>query len=116
MVKRMPKFTLIDGTFDPAIPVVITQGGPHGPAEAPVVGSWIPTLSDIILGAAAVFLTVAHFIGWFLESPWPVRVAGTIAALGAPFLVWLRVSDAWHRRRLTKFLADRAERGEARRP
>lgn len=98
--------------FSEAVPVVITQGSSVGPGDTPIVGSWIPTASDIVLGVAAAFLAAAHFLGWFLVSPYPIAVFGTIAALGSPFLVWLRVSDAYHRRRLTKYLADKAERGE----
>lgn len=76
----------------------------------PVTSNFVAMLSDIVLGGVAIFLAGAHFLGWFLVSPYPIAFAATVGALGTPFLVWLRVSDAWHRRRLSKFLADEAER------
>ena len=101
--------TLFRGHF----PVVIqfnTDYAPPTEIVAPTVSNFVTMVSDIVLGGVAIFLAGAHFLGWFLVSPYPISFAATVGALGTPFHVWLRVSDAWHRRRLSKYLADEAAR------
>jgi len=90
-------------------PIVVVA--PPAVTDTPPVSGWVSTMSDISLGIVAGFLAVAHAIGWVIQSPWPMAVAATVGALAAPFLVFLRMSDAYHRRRLSKYLADEAERG-----
>ena len=105
----MKSDNLLRGHF----PVVIALSPDHSqPTDivAPTTSNFVAILSDLVLGGVAIFLAGAHFLGWFLVSPYPIAFAATVGALGTPFLVWLRVSDAWHRRRLSKFLADEAER------
>ena len=105
----MKSDNLLRGHF----PVVIALSTDHSqPTDivAPTTSNFVAILSDLVLGGVAIFLAGAHFLGWFLVSPYPSAFAATVGGLGTPFLVWLRVSDAWHRRRLSKFLADEAER------
>ena len=100
---------VLQGNWPMLINLNVDQSPPTD-IVVPVTGNFVAILSDIILGGVAIFLAGAHFLGWFLVSPYPIAFAATVGALGTPFLVWLRVSDAWHRRRLSKFLADEAER------
>ena len=97
----------------PHWPVLVslqTDQPPPADITVPVTSSFVTMLSDIILGGVAIFLAGAHFLGWFLVSPYPIAFAATVGALGTPFLVWLRISDAWHKRRLSIYLADEAKR------
>lgn len=103
------KTNLLYGKW-PALGVVAAPSPPGDGVVETSVGNWIPTMSDVVLGFVSVFLAVGHFLGWFLLSPYPVAFAAVVGALGAPFLVWLRISDAWHRRKLSKMLADDAEK------
>ena len=100
---------VLQGNF-PMLVNLNVDKSPPSDVVVPVTSNFVAMLSDIVLGGVAIFLAGAHFLGWFLVSPYPIAFAATVGALGTPFLVWLRVSDAWHRRRLSKFLADEAER------
>lgn len=105
LTRRIHDTDLLHGHL-PMLTALPADQTPSTDIIAPITSNYITIVSDIALGAVTAFLGTAHFLGWFVLSPYPIELAATAGALGAPFLVWLRISDAWHRRRLSKFLAD----------
>lgn len=89
---------------------MLTAVADHNADQAP--SSWpVALATDIYLGAIGGFVVAAHYLGWFIQSPWPVAAAGTVVALSMPVMIWVRICAAWQNMQYNKARRRWAELG-----
>jgi hypothetical protein len=104
-----PSQRTYQGKF-PAMPIVAIPADHPVP---PVVGwgdwilSWVP---DFALMGMTAWFAAGHFLGWFLLSPWPVKIGAALGAFIGPFVLVVRARESWHRGTLNRALRDEALR------